>query len=41
MKGPAVAACCISVNKKASVVSGKWTTEEWLDDYGPGKEAAR
>ena len=40
MKGPAVAACSISVNKKASMVSGKRTAEEWLDDDGFGKVAA-
>ena len=40
MKGPAVAACSISVNKKASMVSGKRTAEEWLDDDGFEKVAA-
>ena len=37
MKGPAVAGCSISVNKKVSMVSGKWTAEEWFDDNGCGK----
>ena len=41
MKGPAVAACSVSANKKVSMVSGKQTAGECLDDDGSGKAAAR
>ena len=40
-KGQAVAPCESSVTRNESIVSEKWTAEEWLDFEGVGGDAER